>query len=519
MQTPTQSSTARPTLRLILGDQLNAEHTWFSTIESHVVYLIAELPEEATYVRHHIQKVQAFFLAMAHFAQALSDRGHRVRYLTLDATSEFQDLEAVIKHVMTTDGLDQFEYQRPDEYRLRARLRAFSEALGCAIEGVETEHFLVSEEEVNAYFADGKARRMEHFYRAIRKKTGILMDAGQPVGGRWNYDQENRKKLPKAWSAPEPLLFENDTSEVDARLKRSGIETWGEAQSALIWPVTAAQARDLVSDFIARLLPLFGRYQDAMTDRDWALYHARISFALNTKLIAPSWLIDEVLHVYGLDPETYPLASVEGFIRQVMGWREYVRGIYLSQMPAYGQTNALSHERPLPNFYWTGETKMRCVAHTVEQTRDFAYAHHIQRLMVTGNLALLLGVAPDEVDEWYLSVFIDAIEWVEMPNTRGMSQYADGGFLASKPYVSSGKYIQRMSDYCSSCVYDVDERSSDAACPFNSLYWAFLYRHQSTLGTNQRMAMMYSNLRRIPSVELDEILDRAERVIRDPDAF
>jgi len=508
-----------PTLRLILGDQLNAKHSWFASIEAHVLYLIAELPQEATYVTHHVQKVQAFFLAMAHFGQGLSDRGHRVCHLTLDETGQFDDLESLVKHVMKEHGLEKFEYQRPDEYRLRVQLRAMSEALGCPSDGVETEHFLLSEAEVLAFFADGKSRRMEQFYRSMRKKTGILMAGGHPVGERWNFDQENRKKLPKAWSPPESLLFENDTTKVDERLVRHGIQTWGTAQAHLVWPVTVAQAEALVQDFVARLLPLFGRYQDAMTDRDWALYHARISFALNCKLMTPQWLIGEVLKAYERDPSTYELASVEGFIRQVMGWREYVRGIYLSQMPEYGQANALANDRPLPAFYWTGKTQMRCVAQVVKQTKAYAYAHHIQRLMVTGNLALLLGVAPDAVDEWYLSVFIDAIEWVEMPNTRGMSQYADGGFLASKPYVSSGKYIQRMSDYCQGCAYNIDERSSEDACPFNSLYWAFLHRHQSTLGNNQRMAMMYSNLKRIPAAELTDILNRADAVRRDPDAF
>ena len=308
-------------------------------------------------------------------------------------------------------------------------------------------------------------------------------------------------------------------TEVNERIRRHGIAEWGEGSQPLTWPITVEESEQLARDFIARLLPQFGRYQDALTDRDWALYHARLSFSLNIKLLSPKWVIDQVVKAYADAPDKQSLASIEGFVRQIMGWREYVRGIYLSRMPDYATTNGLDNKAALPDFYWTGDTNMRCVAHAIQQTKKHAYAHHIQRLMVTGNLALLLGVHPDEVDRWYLGVYIDAIEWVEMPNTRGMSQYADGGFLASKPYVSSGKYIQRMSDYCQGCAYDVDQRHTDNACPFNSLYWAFLHRYRDQLGSNQRMRMMYANLDRIPAVELDNTLARADAIRQAPDAF
>jgi deoxyribodipyrimidine photolyase-related protein len=508
-----------PTLRLILGDQLNANHSWFRVVDESVVYLLAELHEEASYAPHHIQKLQAFFLAMHQFSAKLRQAGHTVIHLTLDDTAECSSLAELIEQVMNEHQLVRFEYQSPDEYRLRSQLETLCKTRGWEGGSVSTEHFLLSEEEALAYFAEDKQHRMEHFYRFMRKKFDVLMDNGKPVGDRWNFDQENRKRLPKKWTPPGALLYAHDVTEVNERLKRHGVAGWGEGSQPLTWPITVEESEQLARDFIARLLPQFGRYQDALTDRDWALYHARLSFSLNSKLLSPKWVIDQVVKAYLDAPDQQSLASIEGFVRQIMGWREYVRGIYLSRMPEYATTNALDNKAALPDYYWTGDTNMRCVAHAIQQTKKHAYAHHIQRLMVTGNLALLLGVHPDEVDRWYLGVYIDAIEWVEMPNTRGMSQYADGGFLASKPYVSSGKYIQRMSDYCQGCAYDVDQRHTDNACPFNSLYWAFLHRHRDQLGSNQRMRMMYANLDRIPAVELDNTLARADAIRQAPDAF
>ncbi len=500
------------TLRLILGDQLDIQHSWFASVDDSVLYLIAELRQETGYARHHVQKVCCFFLAMARFAEALIEKGHDVCYLTLDDTADHEDLTALLDATLRDHDIERFEYQLPDEYRVEQQLADWASNAGIAVSAVESEHFYLSREALPRYFSRDRNHLMETFYRSMRRESGILMDGAKPLGGRWNFDAENRKKLPKTEQVPSPRLFEHDASAVLERLERHGVETIGRTPGTrLSWPVTRRESLGLINHFCDELLPDFGRYQDAMTDRGWALFHSRLSFSLNAKLIRPHEVIERAINAFESRPDDISLAAIEGFVRQILGWREFMRGIYWTYMPGYATRNTFRHQGALPAFYWDGDTKMHCMKTAIEHSLDHAYSHHIQRLMVTGNFALLLGVHPDAVDDWYLGIYADALQWVEITNTRGMSQFADDGIVATKPYISSGKYIQRMSDHCSQCAYDVKRRTGEGACPFNVFFWEFLDRHRARLADNHRMGMMMRNLERIDAVELDEIRTTARQ--------
>ncbi|MDG9666701.1 cryptochrome/photolyase family protein [Hahella sp. CR1] len=503
------------TLRLLLGDQLNAAHSWFRETDPGVLYVIAELPQEVDYVVHHVQKVCAFFASMQAFADALRKAGHEVLHLTLDDTQEFADLPALLKHLCERHQVRRFEYQRPDEYRLLQQMERLQLGERIEIAPADTEHFLLPFAEISDHFVRGEHLTMENFYRRMRKRFDILMQNGAPLGGKWNFDSENRNKIKAEQLAdiPDPLCFDNDVSAILERLRRHGAKTFGVAHERLLWPVTRRQAQQLLQHFCERCLPQFGRYQDAMTDAveaQWSLYHSRLSFALNTKMLHPMQVIRAALERYEQANGDISLPQIEGFVRQILGWREYVRGVYWANMPEYMQSNALDAGRRLPGYFWDGDTHMRCVSKVVGQSLQYAYAHHIQRLMVTGNFCLLTGIDPDQVDEWYLGVYVDAIEWVEAPNTRGMSQFADGGLIATKPYVSGGAYIHRMSDYCKGCRYDVKAKTGANACPFNSFYWRFIERHRERLQHNPRLAMIYRTWERFSQEQRREILAQAE---------
>jgi deoxyribodipyrimidine photolyase-related protein len=503
------------TLRLILGDQLNAHHSWFQTKDKTVTYLIAELKQEATYVPQHIQKICAFFAAMAEFADHIRSNGHQVLHLTLDESSNFSDFGQLISSVCSEHKIQLFEYQQPDEYRLSEQLKQVQDMLNIPVSCVETEHFLLTHDELPKLLKPHQHNRMESFYRKMRKRFDILLKDGEPVGGRWNFDAENRQKLKASdiEQVPQPLLFSNDVTAILERIKRHQINCIGHETEQLIWPINRSQALELLNYFCTYCLPLFGRFQDAMTrqgDSHWSLYHARISFALNSKLLSPMEVVETALSEFYKPETTVGTADIEGFIRQIIGWREYVRGMYWINMPNYSALNQLNAQLPLPDYFWTGDTKMACIKHAIDQSLDFAYAHHIQRLMVTGNFAMLAGINPVQVDQWYLGIYIDAIEWVELPNTRGMSQFADGGLIATKPYAASGSYINKMSDYCSSCHYKVKERSTEDACPLNSLYWHFMHRHRERFSNNPRTAMAYRSWDRMDSENRDSTLKRAQ---------
>jgi len=501
------------TLRLLLGDQLNEQHSWFAQVDPTVTYCLFETWSEANYIRHHVQKIVGFFLAMRAFAERLREMGHTVVYRTLDETRDLQlaSITDNLQHLAEELGAETIGYQLPDEYRLDQELKSFSENFGGVIEIVDTEHFLSGRDYLQTLFAGKKTYLMETFYRAMRRRHEVLMDAnGEPTTGQWNYDHDNRGRLPKTIEFPEARTFPREAGDIVDLLKRQGVETIGRiADNRFTYPVTRADCLLALEDFCTHRLPLFGTYQDAMTVRHPLLYHANLSFAMNTKLITPREVIDAAIQAWRERPEEISVNQVEGFVRQILGWREYMRGVYWAQMPQFASQNHLEHEGKLPAWYWTGETKMNCLRHSINQSLDLAYAHHIQRLMVTGNFALILGVHPDEVDAWYLGVYIDAIEWVEITNTRGMSQRADGGLIATKPYCSSANYVNKMSDYCKSCHYRYKDKTGELACPFNSLYWDFLDRHRDKLGNNFRMAMMYRSWDKKEATEKTAILERA----------
>ncbi len=501
-------------LRLILGDQLNGQHSWYDKQDDGVLYLIAELPQEARYVKHHIQKLCAFFIAMQAFAEQLQQQGHQVLHLTLDHTAEYDSLDALISDICERTGISHFAYQRPDEYRLLVQLQDLLPGKDVTIEECDTEHFLLPFNDIDRHLSAQQHNRMESFYRKMRKRTGWLMQDNKPLGDKWNYDQQNRNKL-KADdldALPEPLCFSHATEQVKARIDTHRIAYFGTIGAQLIWPCTRAHAQQLLDFFCAHCLPCFGQFQDAMTGRSphrWSLYHSRLSFALNTKLLSPHEVITQAIKTFE-QQENISLAQIEGFVRQILGWREYVRAIYWLNMPHYSNCNALDAQRALPAFFWNGNTRMRCQQQAIQQSLDYAYAHHIQRLMVTGNFCLLAGIQPADVDAWYLGIYIDAIEWVELPNTRGMSQFADGGWIATKPYAASGNYINKMSDYCRDCEYEVKESTGDSSCPLNSLYWRFMIRHRERLEKNPRTGMLFGHWDKRDAQDKQAVLDRAE---------
>jgi len=497
-------------LRLILGDQLNLKHSWFKLPNDDVVYVLMEVRQETDYTLHHIQKVAAFFAAMRSFADRLKELGHRVIYLHLDAPDNRQALAENIQYLIEQHAFSQFEYILPDEFRLDAQLRALAQTLPIKCHPVDSEHFSTERQDLADFFQGKKRYLMESFYRWMRKRHDILMDHGKPVGGKWNFDQKNRQTYDHKVPIPAPILFENDVSEIVDCIQKKGVKTLGEIQAhRLIWPVTRDQALELLDRFVTDVLPAFGTYQDAMLSTNWYLFHSRLSFALNSKMLDPLEVIQAAVKAWQAQNPPVAIQQIEGFVRQVLGWREYMRGIYWTLMPKLESSNYFSHTGDLPSFYWTGTTDMTCMQKTITQSLQYAYAHHIQRLMVTGNFALLAGIDPQAVDDWYLGIYIDAIQWVELPNTRAMSQFADGGQVATKPYVSSARYINAMSDYCKSCNYDWKKRYGTGSCPFNSLYWDFFNRHRELLQKNARIGMMYRTWDRMDSNQRKDILRQA----------
>lgn len=503
---------SKKTLRLILGDQLNAQHSWYTTTDSEVTYVMMEIRSETDYATHHIQKVLGFFAAMRHFAQWLEAQNHQVVYIRLNDAENAQSFSANCEKLIDRYGFSRFEYQLPDEWRVDQHLKAFAAALKIEAAVVDTEHFYSTRSELSELFKGKKMYLMETFYRHMRKKHHVLIDDQmQPLHGKWNFDGDNREKLPKHHMPIRPLLFSNDLSDIEHDLQQAGITTIGSVDSKnFIWPVNRLQALTLLDFFVKNCLKFFGTFQDAMAPQEWSLYHSRISFAMNVKMISPDEVVQSAIQYYNKHQEQIAFHQLEGFVRQIIGWREYMRGIYWMKMPEYASMNYFGHTDKLPDWYWTGKTKMHCMKQAISQSLDFAYAHHIQRLMITGNFALLAGVHPDEVDAWYLGIYIDAIDWVEITNTRGMSQFADGGIVGTKPYISSASYIHKMSSYCTGCYYDKSKKIGHKACPFNSLYWNFYDRHSKLLSGNPRIGMMYHVLNRMAPEERTALLEQAE---------
>ena len=507
-------------IRLILGDQLNKNHTWFTELNNEVCYVMFEMRQETDYVKHHIQKVVAFFAAMRNFARQLEEDAHNVLYYTIDDPNNTHDLQNNIEKVIKLFGAKSFAYQLPDEYRLDEQLKKITANLKIPTKAVDTDHFLTTRKELAEFYNGKKSLVMEFFYRYMRKKHQYLMVDNQPEGGSWNYDKFNRNTW-KGGTIPPP--YQPDATlakEIYPQVIAAGITTIGTFnENEFLFATTRNESLKQLDYFCDHLLQDFGTYQDAMHQDETNLFHARISFSLNVKLIDPTEVIERAIAAYRKSEAHINLSQIEGFVRQILGWREYIRGLYWKEMPQYKQKNELNNFGKLPAFYWTGNTKMNCLKTSIKNSLDHAYAHHIQRLMITGNFALLLQTHPDEVDDWYLGIYADAVEWVQLPNTRGMSQYADGGILATKPYVSSGSYVNKMSNYCKDCVYDKKQRVGENACPFNSLYWNFLDDKRAELKGNNRMGMMYNLLGKINPEDLAQIKERAYQIMENPDAF
>lgn len=508
----------KPILRLILGDQLNINHSWFTQAPDVAEYALMEVREEATYVTHHIQKIVGFFAAMRLFADELTSRGFTVRYIRLDDSANRHSFVDNIAALLESGRFGAFEYQAPDEYRVDKALKALGPKLSVPTTRVDSEHFLVEPDFFRKVFEGHKRYTMELFYREVRKRYDLLMEGGKPIGGQWNFDTENRNKLPRDLVPPAPRDFPRDVAEFVTMIERAGIPSIGSIeQGRFCWPLTRAEALDTLDYFCRELLPDFGRYQDAMHTDYRFLFHSRLSFALNVKLISPLETVTRAIEAWRDSAGKISIEQIEGFVRQIVGWREFMRGIYWTQMPRYATLNVLGASRPLPGYFWSGDTKMNCLRHAISQSLEEGYAHHIQRLMITGNFCTLTGIDPAEVDRWYLGIYVDAIEWVQLPNTRGMSQFADGGIVGTKPYTSSGQYINRMSNYCGECFYNVKEKFGERGCPFNTLYWDFLMRHREKLESNPRIGMGYRQIdkmtprdRAAMQSKAAEILERIE---------
>lgn len=504
------------TLVVVLGDQLDREAAAFDGFDAaQDAVWMAEVDEEATHVWSSKQRIALFLAAMRHFAQALQSMGRPLFYRRLEDPGNLGSLAAELQGALKNLAPEKVVMTMPGDWRVLQSIRAVVTGAGKVLELRDDRHFYITVADFSRHMHGRKSLRMEYFYREMRQRFGVLMQDGKPVGGAWNFDAENRQTFGPEGPGmlTEPARFQPDplTREV-ITLVNTRFAAHPGSLDGFAWPVTREQALQALDSFIQHRLPLFGRYQDAMWPGEPWLYHSLLSAALNLKLLAAREVVQAAEAAYQAGGA--PLESVEGFIRQILGWREYVRGIYWTQMPGYVERNALGAARDLPAWYWTGETDMACLRDALKQTLQHGYAHHIQRLMVTGLFALLLGVDPKQLHAWYLSVYVDAVEWVELPNTLGMSQYADGGLMASKPYAATGKYIQRMGGPCSSCRYDPAARTGETACPFTTLYWDFLMRHAALLSGNSRMALQVKNLERIDPAERAAIALRVESLVK-----
>lgn len=484
---------AETVLRVLLADQLSARLEVVAEADKeHDVFLMAEVMAEASFVRHHVKKIAFLFSAMRHFAEALRLAGYRVRYVTLDDADNSQTLDGEILHAVSALTPDRVVVTEPGEWRLLEGFEALRLALPVPLEIQPDTRFLCSHAQFGEWAERRRELRMEYFYREMRRRHDVLMEPdGKPVGGRWNFDAENRKAPKAGLDSPPRLSFRKDaiTLAVLDLVRRRFPDGYGRLEP-FHFAVTRRQALRELDHFITHILPGFGEYQDAMLRGEPYLRHSLLAAYINAGLLYALEVCRKAEAAFRAGQA--PLNSVEGFIRQILGWREYVRGVYWRFMPGYIERNALGAAEPLPWFYWGGETRMSCMAEALRHTYDHAYSHHIQRLMITGNFALLAGLDPRAVHEWYLAVYADAYEWVEAPNTLGMALYADGGLLASKPYAASGSYIRRMSNFCDGCAYDPTVSVGDRACPFNALYWDFLARHRERFSSNARMPYVYS---------------------------
>jgi deoxyribodipyrimidine photolyase-related protein len=500
-------------LIVVLGDQLDDASSALSDFDpANDRIWMAEVDEESTHITSSKQRTVLFLSAMRHFAQRLQSKGYPLHYIQLDDPHNSQSLAGELHKAIEQLQPQQLVMTAPGEWRVLQSIRQVAQQHGLPLELRDDTHFFSTVREFAEHAKGRKQLRQEYFYRELRQKTGILMDGKKPVGGQWNFDAENRGSFGKHGpdKLPAPSRFEpDDITQRIIQLVNERFNTHPGSVDSFGWPVTRQQALQALKEFIEHRLPYFGLYQDAMWEGHVWLYHSHLSSALNLKLLNPKEVIQAATDSF--ERGIAPIEAVEGFVRQILGWREYVRGIYWTQMPEYLNHNAMSATSPLPGFYWSGQTDMACMRDAITQTLQHGYAHHIQRLMVTGLYALLLSVNPKEVHAWYLGVYVDAVEWVELPNTLGMSQFADGGLMASKPYIASGKYIDRMSNHCKGCRFNPAESLGDNACPFTTLYWDYLNTHSETLAKNPRMLMQLKNLNRLSQAMRDDIALQAKK--------
>lgn len=495
-------------LILVLGDQLSDCNPALQSAEpGRDVILFAEVAEEASYVRHNRHKIVLLFSAMRHYARVLRAKGFEVVYV--DYQQGVPSLRAACENVINQRSFNALKVTAPGEYRLLTEMQSWSQSLGIPVMLLEDSRFLCNAERFSQWAAGKKQLRMEYFYREMRKSTGLLMDGAKPAGGKWNYDADNRTGWRSQLPVPErPDVAPDEITRAVIELVMAEFPDYPGDLEQFRLAVTHEEAQKQFEWFCDNALENFGTYQDAMADESPWVFHSLISMYINCGLLEPLPICERVEQVYKAGGCS--LATAEGFIRQIIGWREYVRGIYWLMMPEYKSRNTFDARRPLPEWFWTGETDMRCMRKAIKQSLDLGYAHHIQRLMVIGNFALLAGLDVDAVCEWYLAVYVDAYEWVELPNTLGMALHADHGAMASKPYAASGKYIQKQGDHCKTCRFDPNKMTGDDACPYNSLYWRFIDRHREYLETNTRMGLILANWRKRNASEREAILAWSE---------
>ncbi len=504
-------------LVIVLGDQLDRHSSAFDDFDAdRDTVWMAEVAEESTHVWSAKQRIAVFLSAMRHFAESLRADAVRVDYTRLGDGKSSDTLADELTRAIRRLGPQRLVMCAPGDWRVYQSIRSVAEQHGLALDVRPDRHFFCSVQAFAAHARSRKSLRLEYFYREMRERHGVLMQEGKPIGGQWNFDADNRESFGKAGPGelPSARRFEPDalTREVIDQVNTRYADHPG-TLAHFGWPVTRAHALEALAGFIETRLPNFGRYQDALWPGEPWLYHSLLAVSLNLKLLNPREVVKAAEAAYHAGHA--PLPSVEGFVRQILGWREYVRGVYWTRMPAYLDLNALDAREPLPDWYWTGDTDMACLHDAIAQTLTYGYAHHIQRLMVTGLYALMLGVEPKQVHAWYLAVYVDAVEWVELPNTLGMIQYADGGLMGSKPYIATGKYIERMGGtFCAGCRYDPALREGDRACPFTTLYWDFLMRHEDRLVKNPRMSLQVKNIARLSQVQKQHIAERAAAIRR-----
>jgi deoxyribodipyrimidine photolyase-related protein len=498
----------------ILGDQLSFSISSLKGLSKHQdIILLAEVMEETKYAPHHKKKLIFILSAMRHFAESLKAKGFKVEYVKLDDNKNTGSLISELKRFSEKYKPEKIIVTEPSEFRVLEFYSKAEQTLKTKVEIREDDRFICGKLEFQKFFEGKKTLLMENFYRQMRKKTGLLMEKAKPVGGKWNYDKENRNAMPANIKPPQIPRFEPDiiTQDVIKLIDKNFAKNFGESEG-FFFAVCKDNAELFFNDFIEKRLKDFGKYQDAMRENLDFGFHSIISIYINIGLLDALECCKKVEKAF--IKNKCELNSVEGFIRQIIGWREYIRGIYWMKMPEYKDLNFFENTRKLPWFYWDeSKTDMNCMKHAIKQTRENAYSHHIQRLMVIGNFAMLAGINPDDVDEWYMAVYADAFEWVEMPNTRGMATYADGGIVGTKPYAASGKYINRMSNYCKKCKYDVNKTTGENACPFNFLYWDFIIRNKDKLEKNPRMIYPYLNLKNKSEHEIESIQNQASEYL------